>query len=183
MKNVSNKKTTKTTKERPGREIKIDGKQLGNERLTIKIGTAENKNSPETVYISTSFWVDIKDKDQIDDFDNKISKEYSREIKNLYNKELKPLLENNKLFPYFNENIFIYDFPDNLNYNNKKSFTLIEINLHTSNCIKNEEEKIPLKNKGDQTELFQELIKIAKRMADSDLLKGNKKFSIHKSKK
>lgn len=188
MENVKQNKTQKLpkkrSKERPGREIKLDGKTLGNNKLTIRIGTAENKNSPETVYINTSFWVDIKNKDcESENFDQRISREYSKEINNIYRNELRPLLEKSKYFPFFNENIFMYDFPENLNYNNKKSFTLIELNLHTANCIKESNKKLPLKNKGSETELFEELIKVAKTIANSDLLKNKKNFSIHKTKK
>ena len=48
--------------ERPGREVKIENSLLGNKNVTVKLGTTDNKNHPETVYISISFWVDIKNK-------------------------------------------------------------------------------------------------------------------------
>ena len=102
MKNVKTTEKNTRTNERPGREIKIDGKVFGNDKISFRIGTAENKNSPETVYLSTSFWVDIKEKNDSENFDHKISREYSKELKNIYSKELSSILENNTLFPFFN---------------------------------------------------------------------------------
>ena len=151
--------------ERPGREIKISSNLLGNDNVSIKIGTAEDKNSPKTVYINITFWVDIKNRqdEQEEFFDKKISREYSKELSNIYKKELKELLLNHKLFPYYYENIFIYDFPENLNYNKKRSFTSIELNLHTSNCDSKNPTNLPLKNKKN-TEIFDELLIITKKI-------------------
>ncbi len=176
---ISNQKTKKN--ERPGREIKIDGTRFGNPNITFKLGTAEDKNRPNTVYINVTFWVDIKNRDiDIDDFDKTISRKYSKELKDLYKVNLKPTLENNKLFPLYYDNIYIAEFPDNLNYNSKKSFTSIEINLHTANCI-SKDVNYSLKDKIDN-ELFMEMMEISKIIANTDLLKGKSDFSIHKNK-
>lgn len=167
--------------ERPGREMKIDGAEFNNPNIRFKIGTAEDKNRPNTVYINVSFWVDIKDREDLtNDFDKTISKKYSKELKDIYKVYLKPTLENNKIFPLYYDNIFIYEFPENLNYNSKKSFTSIEINLHTANCL-SRDCNYSLKDKEDN-ELYKELIKISEIIANTDLLKGNLDFSIHKNK-
>ena len=177
------KEPIKITKksERPGREIKIDGAQFGNPNIIFKLGTAEDKNRPNTVYLNVTFWVDIKDReDMANNFDKTISKTYSKELKDIYKIHLKPTLENNKIFPLYYDNIFIYEFPENLNYNSKKSFTSIEINLHTANCL-SKDCNYSLKDKEDN-ELFMEMIRISKIIADTNLLKGKLDFSIHKNK-
>ena len=167
--------------ERPGREIKIDGTRFGNPNVLFKLGTAEDKNRPHTVYISATFWVDIKNKkDTTEGFDRIISKKYSTELKNIYKIDLKPILENNKIFPLYYDNIYIPEFPENLNYNSKRSFTSIEFNLHTANCL-NKEINYSLKDRMDN-ELFMEMLEISKIIANTDLLKGKMEFSIHKNK-
>lgn len=167
--------------ERPGREIKIDGSKFNNPNICFKLGTAEDKNRPNTVYINVTFWVDIKNREDIpDDFDKTISRKYSKELKDIHKVHLKSLLENNKIFPLYYDNIYIYEFPENLNYNSKKSFTSIEINLHTANCI-SKDCNYSLKDKANN-ELFSEMIKISKIIAKTDLLKGKLDFSIHKNK-
>lgn len=167
--------------ERPGREIKIDGSKFKNPNICFRLGTAEDKNRPQTVYINVTFWVDIKDRGDIcDNFDKTISRHYSKELKDIYKIHLKSILENNKLFPLYYDNIYIHEFPENLNYNNKKSFTSIELNLHTANCL-DRDCNYSLKDKEDN-ELFNEMMKISEKIANTDLLKGKLDFSIHKNK-
>lgn len=171
----------KKKNERPGREIKIDGARFNNPNISFKLGTAEDKNRPSTVYINVTFWVDIKNReDTSDNFDKNISKKYSKELKDIYKVHLKPLLENNKIFPLYYDNIYIHEFPENLNYNSKRSFTSIELNLHTANCL-DRDCNYSLKDKPDN-ELFLEMIKISKIIAKTDLLKDKSDFSIHKNK-
>ncbi len=172
--------------ERPGREIKVDNSIIGNKNVTVKIGTTDNKNHPETVYISISFWVDINNKKKLSEnileFDRFISKLYVREIKKLKSEVLREKLECNKIFPYYFDNILTYDFPENLNYNDKKSFTNIELTLHTINNKLKNDEKIPFKTKLN-SDIFNELLNISKTMCQSDLLKNKLDFKISKSKK
>lgn len=171
--------------ERPGREIKIDGEALGNNNVTIKIGTTENKNAPETVYIIVTFWVDIKNKksrkSEMENFDNFISSQYSKELKKIKTNLLKDTLSNSKYFPFFYDNIYTFDFPENLNYNNKRSFTTLELTLHTLNSQEKIDKKLPFRNKFN-TEIFDELVSIATEICSCDLLKGNLDFKIYKSK-
>jgi hypothetical protein len=179
VKDVSKEVTKKN--ERPGREIRIDGTRFGNPNIIFKLGTAEDKNRPHTVYVNATFWVDIKNREDIvDGFDKAISKKYSRELKNIYKIDLKPTLENNNIFPLYYDNIYVSEFPENLNYNSKRSFTSIEISLHTLNCL-NKEINLSLKDKVDN-ELFMEMMKISNIIANTDLLKGKLDFSIHKNK-
>lgn len=172
--------------ERPGREIKIDNSIIGNKNVTIRIGTTDNKNCPSTVYITVSFWVDIKNrnkKNQFDNYSDYISKVYLKEIKKLKSHTLKEILTDNKYFPYYFDNIFTFDFPENINYNEKKSFTTLELTLHTLNCNKNiiDNNPYPLKNV-KESKLYVELLKIAKVICKTDLLKSKLDFQIYKSK-
>jgi len=173
--------------ERPGREIKIDNSIIGNDNVTVRIGTTDNKNCPNTVYLIITYWVDIKNKNrknEIDNFDNYISKKYVKEIKNIKTNILKDTLLNNMYFPFYYDNIFTFDFPENINYNDKKSFTTLELTLHTLNCDKNISQNKPycLKN-NSSSELYNELIKVAKTICTTELLKGKLDFKIYKAKK
>lgn len=174
-----------TKTERPGREIKLDSYLVNNKNVTVRIGTTDNKNCPQTVYIIITFWVDIKNKSRkkyIENFDKLISKKFERELKNIKIVHLHKILTNNEYFPFETENIFTCDFPENLNYNNKRSFTTIELTLHTSNNTINNHIQLPLKNK-ENSELFNELIKIAKFICQTDILKNKSEFKIYKTKK
>lgn len=173
--------------ERPGREIKIDDSIIGNKNVTVRIGTTDNKNCPKSVYLIVTFWVDIKNRNEKNDFinfDTYISKKYSKEIKSIKIQSLREILTNNKYFPYYYDNIFTFDFPENINYNNKRSFTTLELTLHTLNCesMVCANNPYPLKNK-PASELYNELIKIAKVICKTDLLKGKSDFKIFKTKK
>lgn len=172
--------------ERPGREVKIDDCITKNKNVTVKIGTTDNKNHPDTVYISVSFWVDIKNKKHLEtnvfNFDSYISKLFTKEIKKIKNENLKDKLASNKYFPFYYDNILTSDFPENLNYNKKRSFVNIELTLHTLNSILPIEKKIPLKNK-ENSEIFNELLYITKEICKSDLLKSKLDFKIYKKKK
>lgn len=167
--------------ERPGREIKVDNSLIDNQNVTVRIGTTDNKNIPQTVYILITFWVDIKNrslKKNMYNFDECMSRIYSKEIKKIKTHFLKEHLENNSFFPFYYDNIFTYDFPENINYNNKKSFTTIELTLHTCNSTKTSE-VYSLKKDSD---LFNELVTIANRICTTDLLKSKLDFKIFKSK-
>lgn len=188
IKNVLELEDKKT--KRTGKEIKINGELFGNENLNFKIGASFDKQRPETIYIELGFWIDIKERcypQEIDkysfiDYDHEISKKLSNYIRRIYRKDLKDFLTNNYFFPEYLENIFVYDFPDNINYNKKRSFVSLEINLHTINMNQNIEESYPLSEKGN-TQLLQEAINVCKIISNSDLLQGKLEFSIHKTKK
>lgn len=173
--------------ERPGREIKIDNSLIGNPNVSVKIGTTDNKNCPTTVYLVISFWVDIKNKERkktIPNFDEYISKEYSKEIKKIKKVHLQDILLKSQIFPFYYENTFTHDFPENINYNDKKSFTTIELTLHTANCDRQVALNSPMALKNHPScELYAELLKVAKQMCHTDLLKGKLEFKIYKSKK
>lgn len=178
---VSNKKRT-------GKEIKIDGSFFGNSNIKFKIGTILDKHSPSTIYIETTFWLDLKDKNNYNDkysfldYDYEITKKLSNNIKNIYKKDLTPLLEMNDIFPFYLDNIFLYDFPEKINYNTKRSFVCIEINLHTLNAKENVKEKFPLNNKKN-TLIFDEALKVCEIISKSDLLNNRLDFEIFPSKK
>lgn len=176
-----------TKQSRPGKKIKIDNKLIDNKKISVDIGTVDNKNCPKTVYLNINFWVDIKNRDnkEIDDnFDKNISKEFSKLLKKIYKEELYEYLINNKYFPFYYENIYSYDFPENLNYNNKKSFVSIELHLHTLNNIiesKNIYDYYSLKN-DIKNNLFFELITIANIIGNTKLMQEKENFVISKKK-
>ena len=109
---------------------------------------------------------------------------FFRVQKPIYRKDLKKILERNSIFPFYLENIFVYNFPENINYNNKRSFVSIELNLHTLNCNEDLKEKYPLNEKKDKdTKIYNEAIKVCQVISDCDLLKEKLEFTIHKRKK
>ncbi len=173
---------------RPGREIKIPNTMLSNDNVTAKIGTVENRNEPNTVFITVGFWVDIKEvildhNLDVDGFDKVISKKYSKYLKNLYKIDLKPILEKNNYFPFYYENIYLYEFPENINYNHsKRCYTYLEFNLHTLNSLPTTAKKYPLKNKNN-SELFDECINVINTILKNDLFKNKLEFKVHKKKK
>lgn len=178
----SSENTLKQT--RPGKKIKINPKLIDNKKISVDIGTIDNKNCPRTIYINISFWVDIKnreDKRDDPDFDKKISKEFSKQLKSIYKNELFDFLETNELFPFYYENIYSFDFPENLNYNNKKSFVSMELHLHTVNNTRKKNECLPLKN-DIRNGFFFELITIANIIGNSDLLLERENFLIFRKK-
>lgn len=181
----SNEITLKQT--RPGKKIKINPRLIDNKKISVDIGTVDNKNCPKTIYLNISFWVDIKDRSEKDwnlDFDECISKEFSKKLKSIYKNDLYEYLIDNDFFPYYYENIFSYDFPENLNYNQKKSFVNIELHLHTlNNKIKSRDIKdfFPLKN-DIKNKFFFELVTIVNIIGNTDLLRDKENFIIFKKK-
>ena len=189
--NITNDLTAEDKKtKRTGKEIKIDGAIFNNDSLKFKVGAIFNKQKPETIYIECSFWIDIKDRQlpsendkySFYDYNKDISKKLSSQLRGIYRKDLKALLKENEIFPNYLENIFIYDYPDNINYNKKRSFVSLELSLHTINLDENIKESYPLTNKGE-TILLNEAKKVCQLMSDSDLLKGKKEFKIYRTKK
>lgn len=175
-------------KKRTGKEIKIDGSFFGNSNIKFKIGTILEKHSPNTIYIETTFWLDLKDKNNYNDkhsfldYDYEITRKLSNSIRAIYKKDLRPLLENNDIFPFYSENIYLYDFPEKINYNTKRSFVCITLNLHTLNAKEDIKEKYPLNNKKN-TLIYDEAIKVCEVISKSDLLNNCLDFEIFKSKK
>tara|TARA_B100000963_G_C22628077_1_gene673408 strand:+ start:1197 stop:1772 length:576 start_codon:yes stop_codon:yes gene_type:complete len=188
IKNVLELEDKKT--KRTGKEIKIDGELFGNKNLKFKIGASFDKQRPETIYIELGFWIDIKkrhhpserDKYSFIDYDYDISRKLSNYLRRIYRKDLREILNNNDIFPSYLDNIFIYDFPDNINYNKKRSFVSLEINLHTININKQIEENYSLSEKGDN-KIFNEALKVCKIISNTELLKGKLDFTIHRFKK
>lgn len=159
---------------RTAREIKVDKSLLTNKNINVKVGTVENRDAPETVYIFVSFWarpsVLLKDESQ----------EVLREIldanlSSIYKKDLKSYLTGNKYFTSEKDNIYIKNIPENINYNNKRNFISIELYLHTLNI--DGERKIPLSNKKD-TKIFNEAVKVANIIGNSPILSDEDEFEI-----
>lgn len=165
-----------TKTKRTAREIKVDDSLLNNKNINVKIGTVENRDAPETIYIFISFWA--KPVEKLSDENQEVLKEMLNEgLDEIYEKELKPSLKDNNYFTRERENIFIKNIPENLNYNNKRNFISIELYLHTLNI--HSSESLPLSNKKN-TEIFDEAVKLTNIIGDSRILSSNKKFEVFK---
>ena len=159
---------------RTAREIKVDNKLINNKNISVRIGTVENRNAPETIYIFISFWAkpSINLSNESQDF---LKSFLNDKFNDVYKNNLKNILKNNKYFTDEKNNIFIKNIPENINYNNNKNFISIELYLHTLNvggCG-----SFPLNNKKN-TELFNEALKISNTIGDSSILTDNNYFEI-----
>lgn len=159
---------------RTAREIKVADKLLINKNINVKIGTVENRDAPDTIYIFVSFWIEPKE-----EYKNKeqeyLRNELKKSLLSIFNKDLKDKLHDHKLFPKEKENIFIQNIPDNLNYNSKKNFISVELYLHTCNLFPGN--KVPLNSKKN-TEMFDEAVLISNMIGNSDILNDNSIFQI-----
>jgi len=160
---------------RTAREIKIETNKLSNKNLNIKVGTVENREAPETIYIFTSFWLEpTKD---YENNDQKILKELlERELHKIYSDNLSKELKSNKYFPLENENIFIKNIPENLNYNGKRNYVSVELYLHTLNI--DSQDKLPLSQKKN-TELFDECVRLSDIISKSEVFSNSKIFKVY----
>lgn len=161
---------------RTAREIKVNDDLLNNKEINVKIGTVENRDAPETIYIFISFWVK-----PVEELENK-SQDFLKSLLNnslnsLYKNELKDLLKSNDYFTNEKNNIYIKNIPENINYNNKRNFISLELYLHTLNVSK--ENKIPLSNKKN-TEIFDEAVRISNTIGDSSILSSGNEFNVFK---
>lgn len=160
---------------RTAREIKIETNKLSNKNINIKVGTVENREAPETIYIFASFWLeptkDYENKDQ-----KSLKELLERELHKIYSNNLSKELKSNKYFPLENENIFIKNIPENLNYNGKRNYVSVELYLHTSNI--DSQNKLPLSQKKN-TELFDECMRLSDIISQSEIFSNSKIFKIY----
>lgn len=161
---------------RTAREIKVASSLLLSKNVNVKIGTVENRESPETIYIFISFWLQPKDEFKTKE-QSFLRHSLVRDLGRIYTEKLRPELIKNSFFPKEKENIFIKNIPDNLNYNAKRNFISIELYLHTSNLLLND--KLPLNNKKN-TKLFMEAVRLSNLICESDIIKGTTMFEIQK---
>jgi len=161
---------------RTAREIKVNEKLISNKNINVKIGTVENRESPETIYIFISFWLQPKKEFKLKEQDF-LKKTLDKELGQIYNINLKPELDNNLFFPREKENIFIKNIPDNLNYNTKRNFISIELYLHTCNLFT--QNKLPLSVKKN-TSLYDEAVRLSNIIGNSEIITGNSLFEIQK---
>jgi hypothetical protein len=161
---------------RTAREIKVSDKALSNKNINVKIGTVENREAPETIYIFVSFWLQPKDEHKLQDQEY-LKDILDKELTKIYSTNLKKELSSNNFFPKEKENIFIKNIPDNLNYNSKRNFISVELYLHTCNLF--ETSKLPLSAKKN-TVLYDEAVRLSNIIGDSELIKGESIFEIKK---
>jgi hypothetical protein len=161
---------------RTAREIKVSADSLDNKNINVKIGTVENREAPETIYIFISFWA--KPTKELENEPQVFLKEIlNKKLSAIYRKDLKSHLKKNDYFTNEEDNIYIKNIPENINYNNKRNFISIELYLHTLNI--EEGNKIPLSNKKN-TELYDEALKISNIIGNSSLLSDETEFKIYK---
>lgn len=161
---------------RTAREILVKEENLSNKQINVRVGTVENRNFPETIYINISFWI------KPTTIQNKAENErrpLEESLKNILNNKLVKFLNGNTFFPFEDENIYIYNIPENFNYNNKFNFISLEIYLHTLNV--NSEKKFSL-NVKKNTELFEESVKICNFVGE-ELKKIENNFCVSKKSK
>jgi hypothetical protein len=160
---------------RTAREIKIETDKLSNKNINIKIGTVENREAPETIYIFSSFWLE-----PTKEYENKDQKELKwlldKELHKIYSDNLSKELKSNKYFPLESENIFIKNIPENLNYNGKKNYVSVELYLHTLNI--DSQDKLPLSQKKN-TELFDECLRLSNIISQSEVFSNSKIFKVY----
>ena len=161
---------------RTAREIKVETKLLNNKGINVKIGTVENRDAPETVYIFISFWVKPMD-GLLNESQERLKSLLNSRLNDLYKNDVKDVIKNSKYFTNEKNNIYIKNIPENINYNNKRNFISLELYLHTLNI--NYENKMPLSNKKN-TEIFDEAVKIANIFGDSKIRDKGSEFSIFK---
>ena len=161
---------------RTAREIKVEDSLLNNKDINVKIGTVENRDAPETIYIFISFWAKPVE-EMLDEHQDVLKGILNNNLSDIYKNELKDYLKNNQYFTSEKDNIYIKNIPENINYNNKRNFISLELYLHTSNI--HDDKKLPISNKKNTT-LFDEAVKIANILGDSKLLSDAEDFEIFK---
>jgi len=165
-----------TKAKRTAREIKVKEEILNNKDINVKIGTVENRDAPETVYIFISFWT--KPSDELSSENQDILRNLlNNKLSSIYRKNLRSELADNKYFTSEEDNIYIMNVPENINYNNKRNFISLELYLHTLNI--HSDKKIPLSNKKN-TELYEEAVRIANLIGDSSILSDQEEFKVFK---
>lgn len=161
---------------RTAREIKVENNLLNNKNINVKIGTVENRDAPETIYIFISFWA--KPVKELCTESQSILKDIlNNRLNNIYKDELRDYLKNSKYFVNEKDNIYIKNIPENINYNNKSNFISLELYLHTINIY--EDKKVPISNKKN-TGIFDEAVKIANIIGNSKFLLDESEFKIFK---
>jgi len=144
---------------RTAKIISIKNELLNNDNIAVKIGTVENRDSPQTIYICVGFWVKKKDGIKHDDLERE---DFEQGLKDII-RDTSSILKDNSFFPYENENIYICNVPENFNYNDKYNYVSLEFYIHTLN-IKSQK-KYPLNIKKNTT-LFNECLEVAKFISD-----------------
>lgn len=161
---------------RTAREILVKDELLNNNQVQVRIGTVENRDFPQTVYITASFW--IKPKTTVNEINNgRLNLE--DKLNKILICNLKEQLKDNLYFPFEKENIYICNIPENFNYNGKSNFVSLEIYLHTLNVKSNNKYSLNAKK---NTELFEECVKISNSVID-ELNEIEQNFIITKSSK
>lgn len=161
---------------RTAREIKVEGSLINNKNINVKIGTVENRDAPETVYIFISFWAKPVE-ELLDESQDVLKDMLNKRLSDIYKNELREKLKNSQYFTNEKDNIYIKNIPENINYNNKRNFISLELYLHTINI--HEDKKIPISNKKN-TGIFDEAVKMANIIGDSDFLLNQDEFEIFK---
>lgn len=161
---------------RTAREIKVESSLIKNKNINVKIGTVENRDSPETIYIFISFWAKPIE-ELLSESQDVLKDVLNKRLSDIYKNELRDKLKNSQYFTNEKDTIYIKNIPENINYNNKRNFISLELYLHTINI--HEDKKVPISNKKN-TGIFDEAVKIANVIGNSDFLLNQDEFEIFK---
>lgn len=139
------------------REILVKETEIDNKKISIKIGTAKDRDYPNTIYLNVSFWAGL-DKNSSEDIQI-VREKLNKHIKNIYDQKfINKVLSKKKMFIAAQESIYIHSVPENFYFNKKKSYILIELYLHTVNAER-KNNKIAL-NRKENNQLFKESLEI-----------------------
>jgi hypothetical protein len=164
---------------RTAREILVKDEFLYNKENTVRIGTVENRDFPETVYINIGFWIQSKICALKKSQENLNKKKLEDSINKIFEKKIVNFLKKSSYFSNIENNIYICNIPESFSCNNKSSFISLEIYLHTINI--NSKKKYAL-NAKKNTELFDECVKICN-FVGKDIKKVEKNFYVRKNSK
>lgn len=168
-------------KKKKGIDYNIDNSCYGlSESLKFKTGTVDDKSFPKTIYLLVSFWFDLNKENILEDFETEtaFNRFFRKRINSIYLNEISKVIKENKVFPYFQHNIYSFDVPHNVVYSNKKCFCSIELTLHTSNITNEDKDFVD----NSDCEIFKNVIDISKAISSSDFFQKNKYYNVFRKK-
>lgn len=157
---------------RTAREIKVKPRELSNDNVSVQIGAMENRDAPNTIYISMGFWTR-----PINTMSNAREKLH-RAIGDCYRDIDEKHIDVDPNFPDRKNNIFIINMPENFNYNEKRNYVNVELYLHTSNIYN--KNKTALLAKNDNV-LYRSALSIAEAFVSSELMMDREGFEVRRT--
>ena len=157
---------------RTSRVIKVKSGELSNNNLKAQVGTVEQRDAPQTIYVSMGFWT-RPTKDSADP-----RGDLKREIDICYRDVVRRCLKESSVFTREDDNIFIVNMPNNFNYNDKRNYINIELYLHTSNIDGGT--SIPLSTRKGNP-LYKAALDVLETFVSSELMMEKRGFEVKKT--